>query len=260
MKIRKSINSAKGYWADDLNAENNKKILQTLANSLYDEFADSSIIAVDDIIRSTATEGAYALNIYIDPPNYEDEKHIRIISTADGRGKFICRVYDSDMNLIEEDTISMSGCKQAVINKIDDLISTIDLKSNGIGSSMKIRKNRVTANKRRSVKSACGKKAIKATYDDGMYSDIELSKDAYIDEWQRDYSGTPNTSWDNIFDNVLNEFTLYCGDEASAYVDDYYNYSDPLEIMYADGQVDAEEVAHEFDQWLMWRDISEFDF
>ena len=254
MKIRKSINSARGYFDDRTNAENNKKILQTLANSLYDEFADSSIIAIDDILRSTVTDGAYKLNIYIDPPNYKDEKHIQIISTADGRGKFICRVYDSDMNLIDEDTISMSGCKQVVINKIDDLISTIDLKSNGIGSSMKIRKNRVTANKRRSVKSACGKKSIKATYDDGMYSDIELSKDAFIDEWQRDYNGTPNTSWDNIFDNVLDEFKRYCEDEASA--EDGYT----VDEYYRNGEYNDTDVLNVFDGWVLWLDLNDYDY
>lgn len=125
---------------------------------------------------------------------------------------------------------------------------------------MKIRRNRVTANKRRVVKSACGKRFIKAnTYGD-MYGGIERSKSAYIDEWQRDYTGTPNTSWDNIFDNVLNEFTLYCGDEVSAEQDERGNYGDTLEEQYDDGRIDSEDIEREFDHWIVFVDLNEYDY
>lgn len=157
MKIRKSINSARGYWADDLNAENNNKILQTLAKSLYDNFDSSEIdgvtIYVDDVVRSTTTDGAYKINIYLDPSDYRLEKKIDIISTADGRGKFILRVFDNSLNKIEEIKIPISGCKQAVIDKINELVAGIN-NSQGVESSMKIRRNRVTANKRRAVKAS----------------------------------------------------------------------------------------------------------
>ena len=157
MKIRKSINSARGYFDDMANAENNKKILQTLATDLYDELDDTKIgdvtISVDDMVRSTVTEGAYKIWISIDPTDYRDELTLEIISTADGRGKFICRVYDFDMIPIDEFTIRMSGSKQAVIDKINELVAGIN-NSQGVESSMKIRRNRVTANKRRAVKAA----------------------------------------------------------------------------------------------------------
>lgn len=157
MKIRKSINSATGYWADDVNAENNKRVLQTLAKSLYDNFDSSEIdgvtIYVDDVVRNTTTNGAYKINIYLDPSDYRLEKKIDIISTADGRGKFILRVFDNNLNEIEEIKIPISGCKQAVIDKINELVADIN-NSQGVESSMKIRRNRVTANKRRAVKAA----------------------------------------------------------------------------------------------------------
>lgn len=157
MKIRKSINSATGYWADDINAESNKRVLQTLAKSLYDNFDSSEIdgvtIYVDDVVRSTTTNGAYKINIYLDPSDYRLEKKIDIISTADGRGKFILRVFDNNLNEIEEIKIPISGCKQAVIDKINELIVDIN-NSQGVKSSMKIRRGRVTANKCRAVKAA----------------------------------------------------------------------------------------------------------
>ena len=157
MKIRKSINSARGYFDDRTNAENNKKVLQTLATNLYDELNDAEIdgvtITVDDVVRSTATDGAYKIWVNIDPADYRDELTLEIISTPDDRGKFICKVYDFNMVSIDQFTIRMSGSKQAVIDKINELVAGIN-NSQGVESSMKIIRNRITANKCRAVKAA----------------------------------------------------------------------------------------------------------
>lgn len=205
MKIRKSINSARGYFDDKANAENNKKILQTLATNLYDELNDAEIdgvtITVDDVVRSTATDGAYKIWVNIDPADYRDELTLEIISTPDGGGKFICKVYDYNMVSIDQFTIRMSGSKQAVIDKINELVAGIN-NSQGVESSMKIIRNRITANKRRVVKAAVEgnldvlaiKKQFpaffdrvdsglnKAFADDYEYRDFTIRADQYEDE------------------------------------------------------------------------------
>ena len=114
---------------------------------------------------------------------------------------------------------------------------------------MKIRRNRINANKR----------PIKCSSYDSLSEAIELARDAYLDAWIKDYTGTPNTSWNNIFDNAKEEFILYCGDEASAESDMYGTYGDTLEDMFVAGLIDEDDLIYEFDQWLMWRDLSEFD-
>lgn len=217
MKIRKSINSATGYWADDINAENNKRILQTLAKSLYDNFDSSEIdgvtIYVDDVVRNTTTNGAYKINIYLDPSDYRLEKKIDIISTADGRGKFILRVFDNNLNEIEEIKIPISGCKQAVIDKINELVAGIN-NSQGVESSMKIRRNRVTANKRRAVK--CSSSDMRTQFQ-SFLDKVDRELDSALFQYG-DAVWSVKGTMSNDENGYWFELNLYCDDEEAGTV------------------------------------------
>lgn len=80
------------------------------------------------------------------------------------------------------------------------------------------------------------------------------SADAYIQEWSKQYKGTPETSWDNIFDNVLFDFTLYAEDEASA-DEEGITFADGLELgLYTD-----DDIFNEFEQFVMFKDLEDYD-
>ena len=92
-------------------------------------------------------------------------------------------------------------------------------------------------------------RTVKASTYGDAFEDIERSKDAYIQRWSEEYEGTPATSWDNIFDNVLEEFTRYADDEASGFI---------LE-KFENGEYTAEDMDNEFEQYIMWLDLNEYD-
>lgn len=118
-------------------------------------------------------------------------------------------------------------------------------------------------NMRRSIANSCrlNHKSIRASKSaNDMLEYILLSKEAYIQEWSNNYTGQPNTSWDNIFDNVVTEFELYAGDEASAEMDKNHNWGKTLEEQYYDGEISAEDVENAFDSWVMWKDLAEYDY
>lgn len=104
------------------------------------------------------------------------------------------------------------------------------------------------------------KRPIKASTGGDMLEDIRLSKDAYIQRWSEDYEGTPATSWENIWDNVVNEFELYADDEASSHSDDRGMYGPTIKERFDSGEIDAEDVEYEFDEWVMWLDLSDYDY
>lgn len=108
----------------------------------------------------------------------------------------------------------------------------------------------------KSVDATCGKKrAIKANLYDDAYEDIEISRDAYIQQWQNEYEDEPSTSWDNIFDMVLSDFVSYCGDEASA-----DETGKTIEEKYESGEYTSADVEDEFDSWIMWISLDDYDY
>lgn len=123
---------------------------------------------------------------------------------------------------------------------------------------------RVTAaRKMRSIANSnrLNRKSVRASKSaNDMLEWILLSKEAYIQEWSNNYIGQPNTSWDNIFDNVVNEFELYAEDEASAEMDKNRNWGKTLKEQYYDGEISAEDVEDAFDGWVIWEDLSEYDY
>jgi hypothetical protein len=79
---------------------------------------------------------------------------------------------------------------------------------------------------------------------------IEQDRAKVIKEWSETYDGTPNTSWDNIFDNVLDDFKRYADDEASGNIlDDFI-----------EGDFDEYDMLTEFYQFIMFRDMNDYDF
>ena len=93
------------------------------------------------------------------------------------------------------------------------------------------------------------RRAIKANMFGSPYEDIERSKDAFIQEWSNEYTGTPTTSWDYIFEGALEEFTRYADDEASGFI----------EQKFYDGELTTEDMLGEFEQFVMWRDLADYD-
>lgn len=62
--------------------------------------------------------------------------------------------------------------------------------------------------------------------------------------------GEPRTSWDNVLNGVLYDFTMYADDEAS----------DQLKEQYERGQIDDSEVIWQFDQFVMLAEnINDYD-
>lgn len=78
---------------------------------------------------------------------------------------------------------------------------------------------------------------------------IEVSRYAFTQEWENNYTGNPNTSWDNIFDNALDAFMRYADDEASGFLLDQFH----------NGEIDEEEMVDLFDQWVNFSDLNDFD-
>jgi len=159
LKIRKSINSARGYFDDDANAKNDLNIMSTLARTLYDCYHDTKSngipIIADYVVDPSGMFGVPEFSFLIDTPRYVDELWVVVYAfpRETKKGKLTGRLLAEDGDtIIEEFDIPMSGSKQFIINKIDEITSGIN--SQGVESSMKIRRNRVTANKRRAVKAA----------------------------------------------------------------------------------------------------------
>ena len=82
------------------------------------------------------------------------------------------------------------------------------------------------------------------------WSLIEQDREKVIKEWSETYDGTPTTSWDNIFDNVLEDFKRYADDEASGNILDDFIESD----------FDEYDMLTEFYQFIMVRDMNDYDF
>ena len=167
MKIGKSINSAKGYWADDLNAESNKKILQALRDAMYELYDGQTIGNVDLVvynIQKGVSNYVYYFKIeFVDLDNPNDSVYLYVACDEQSKGKFKCYLteytisepLDRNTGAIESFIIRMSGSKEALSHEIKRIAGGIfNNDSQGVESSMNIRRNRVTANKRRAVKAA----------------------------------------------------------------------------------------------------------
>lgn len=96
--------------------------------------------------------------------------------------------------------------------------------------------------------------SIMAATDEFMLSEVIGEKDAIIDEWSSEYDGEPSTSWDTIFDNVVDEFERYCDDEASAMGTDRF-----LKERFDSGELSESDMLSEFYDFIRFIDISDYD-
>lgn len=76
------------------------------------------------------------------------------------------------------------------------------------------------------------------------FADIEALKDAYIKEWWRDYDD-PETGWDNIFYNALEDFKAYADDAASGFLIEQYE----------NGEIGDGDMRYAFDKFTMRKDM-----
>lgn len=72
---------------------------------------------------------------------------------------------------------------------------------------------------------------------------LEILKSAYV--------GIPETSWENILTNIVDEFKLYCDDEASGFLMDKY----------ISGEISGEEMLNAFEDYITFgvEDINDYD-
>lgn len=96
--------------------------------------------------------------------------------------------------------------------------------------------------------------SITATTDEFMLSEVIGEKETIIDEWRNTYDGEPSTSWDEIFDNVVNDFELYCDDEASSYGEDR-----TLKEKFDAGVLSESDMLTEFYDFIRFIDVSDYD-
>lgn len=97
--------------------------------------------------------------------------------------------------------------------------------------------------------------SINCATDEYMLSKVIGEKETIIDEWSSEYDGEPSTSWDTIFDNVVDEFERYCDDEASSYGEDR-----TLKEKFDAGVLSEADMLSEFYDFIRFIDISDYDY
>lgn len=107
---------------------------------------------------------------------------------------------------------------------------------------------------KRNIKASAQRRPIKAATDEYMLSEVIGQKDAIINEWRSTYDGEPSTSWDEIFDNVVNDFELYCDDEASAMGTDRF-----LKERFDSGELSESDMLTEFYDFIRFIDLADYD-
>lgn len=65
------------------------------------------------------------------------------------------------------------------------------------------------------------------------------------------FTGTPNTSWETVLENVLMDFEAYGDDECSNFISDQY----------AEGKISDQDILVEFENFCLFtiHDINEYD-
>lgn len=123
-----SVKSAYGYWDDEANGENYRKILHTLYENIFNEYDGKVIDGVELSITdhwTTKTPGAYKFDITFLAPDYTKDTMLEVISDPKLRNKFLCRVSHEPFKYDEQFEISQSGSKQTIINKINEIASRL---------------------------------------------------------------------------------------------------------------------------------------
>lgn len=158
-------------------------------------------------------------------PGYDDLKaytYDYLTDHGDGQGGF--------NKIVERQRVDYNALRNSWYR---DTIPDDDLVEYSVKSSTRSRK--------RSIKAAA--------YGHNPWEQIELSKPDIIAQWQSESEGEPDTSWDNIFENALEDFKLYADDEASGNILDEF----------IEGDFDEIDMYNEFEQFMMWKDLADYD-
>ena len=203
---KKSVKAgASGRWADDLNSANNRNILDALEQSVASQYHNTTIdgvkILVHDV-RATVAKGAYKFEVVFLPKDYDNDASLEVISDANSRGKFLCRVKDSNANIVDTFDIRMSGSKQAIFDKINEIANSL---SSTVESAC--RKKSVKASKKFGIKASASAKRRKAVK--GSKTNNHKYVKAYIDEypdWVYDWSESKTGKNKKLYDAKLDEW------------------------------------------------------
>lgn len=218
--------AASGYFADDLNADSNYKILQTLRTAMFDKYDGKVLDGVELQVyrpQKAVSEYSYYFKIeFVSTDDINDSISLYVISDAQSRGKFLCVL--TEHGLAEpfeskwsgaQDTfkIPMSGSKNALSQEVERIAG--ELSDNNIGASTK-RRN--------------GTKVTAAWYEGG---DIVM----YFNG-EKIYEGQPGA---DMYDAIL---PLCQDDETRLKFQEWCNqFGDPL---FDDEYGDASETAYTF--------------
>lgn len=84
---------------------------------------------------------------------------------------------------------------------------------------------------------------------------LNENREYFIQQLEEIYTGEPETNWNNIFDNIIDEFESYADDEASTDEN-----GDTIQTNYEQGNYDKIDINNSFDNFIMFLDIREYDF
>ena len=84
---------------------------------------------------------------------------------------------------------------------------------------------------------------------------LNNNREAFIQQLEEIYNGEPETNWNNIFNNIIVEFESFAEDEASADEN-----GKTIQTNYEQGVFDEIDISNNFDNFIMFLDIKEYDF
>ena len=127
-KKKFSIKASGGRFADDINAENSKRILKALYDAIYDEYNGKVINGVELSIHDRWTlknPGTAKFDITFLAPDYNNDTMLEVISDPKLGAKFLCRISVEPFKYDEQYEIKQTGAKQTIINKINEITSRL---------------------------------------------------------------------------------------------------------------------------------------
>ena len=177
---KKRVAAAKGYWADDINAESYRKILKALDDYLIANYDGKTIgdveIGVSELRNIKDGKGS-KIEVEFYCPDYEKDTKLEIISAPDLRSKFLCRVSVDPFKFDEELEIPQSGSKQIVVDKINEIANR--LSGSAVESSCKTKK---TVKASAAAKKRKAQQRIMAAESNGLERAKQYIVDAYNNE------------------------------------------------------------------------------
>lgn len=208
---KKRVAAAKGYWADDVNAENYRKILQALDDYLIANYDGKTIGGVEigvSKLRSVKNGIGSKIEIMFYCPDYNKDTKLEIITAPELRSKFLGRVSAAPFKFDDEFMIRQSGCKQVVVDKINEIA---DMLSNGSIEGV--------CGKKRTVKASYSAKKRKAIKASGIQNDIVM------------YFNGDNVYQGSVYDLADAVENLCYDDEVNAKFQEWCNqFGDPFDF------------------------------